>query len=177
MLHAALYVYVDSISLKWNTQGEKEPDKILIKYIKYTVVLLMVWPPNFSQSLMSRTQEKWRVIFLSITWYQNFMTSWQIFQNPIVSCRIKSFSFAGINKIVAKFLYIQLRIHLLSCQLILLDCLQQNLRGAVHKFLYLSYIRQNNYLTSGRQWTMCLPKLSFKISFLLTLQFSDVFRG
>ena len=67
MLHAALYVYVDSISLKWNTQGEKEPDKILIKHIKYTVVLLMVWPPNFSQSLMSRTQEKWRVIFLSIT--------------------------------------------------------------------------------------------------------------
>ena len=64
-----------------------------------TVVLLKAWLPNFSQRLMSGTQEKWRVTFLAVTLRRKISILLRVLQNKVRSRCIKVSKFADIWKI------------------------------------------------------------------------------
>ena len=56
-----------------------------------TFVLWKVWPPNFSQKLISKRQEKEHIIWLIMMSFWKTMTSWRILQNLLRLCGIKIF--------------------------------------------------------------------------------------
>ena len=54
-------------------------------------VLWKVWPPNFSQKLISARQEKEHIILLIMMSFRQIMTSWRILQNLLRLRGIKIF--------------------------------------------------------------------------------------
>ena len=87
-----------------------------------TFVLWKVWPPNFSQKLISTRQEKEHIILLIMMSLREIMTSWRILQNLLRLRGIKIFK--NIMKAIysdKKWNYIQLfQHHLASYQLLFL---------------------------------------------------------
>ena len=87
-----------------------------------TFVLWKVWPPNFSQKLISTRQEKEHIILLIMMSLQQIMASWRILQNLLRLRGIKIFK--NIMKAIysdKKWNYIQLfQHHLASYQLLFL---------------------------------------------------------